>query len=119
MSDGKQYCKETYSSLEDFFPFYMTQHRSKICRILHATGTSLGIIIWFIALIIGSFKLIPLGLVVGYAFAWTGHFIFEKNRPATFKFPVYSFLSDFKMCKLVLTGQADEYYKRLGISQLD
>ena len=117
MTDGKQYYKETYSSLEDFFPFYMTQHRCKINRTLHTIGTLLGVVIWIIALLTGNFKLILLGLAVGYAFAWTGHFFFEHNKPATFKFPIYSFLSDFKMCKLVLTGQADDYYKRLGISQ--
>ncbi|MDH5582180.1 MAG: DUF962 domain-containing protein, partial [Bdellovibrionales bacterium] len=86
-----------FNSLKEFYPFYLSEHGNKICRRLHVFGTSLSIIIITLSLIFKCYWFIAVGIIQGYAFAWVGHFVFEKNRPATFKWPLYSFICDFKM----------------------
>lgn len=95
-----------YSSFKDFYPFYLGEHANLTCRRLHFAGTT-GVVI-IAALVIA--KVIPLVWlwaipVCGYGFAWVGHFFFEKNRPATFKYPFYSLLGDWVMYKDILTGK--------------
>ena len=95
-----------YSSFEDFYPFYLGEHANLICRRLHFIGTS-GIVI-VVALVIA--QVLPVVWlwaipILGYGFAWIGHFFFEKNRPATFKYPFYSFLGDWVMYRDMLTGK--------------
>ena len=85
-----------YESLSEFYPFYLSQHLHPICRLLHIIGTTLVIIMLISGLLI-DLKLLLWCPVAGYSFAWIGHFVFEKNRPATFTYPVYSLLSDFIM----------------------
>lgn len=94
-----------YSSASEFYPFYLTQHRNKTCRRLHFVGTtgSMAIIAW--GLLTQTFPLIPLGIVFGYAMAWVGHFFFEKNKPATFQYPLFSFICDFYMWYDIATGK--------------
>jgi hypothetical protein len=94
-----------YSSFREFYPFYLGEHRNRTCRRLHFVGTSaaLGCIVAAIAndnpwWLLGA-------LISGYAFAWVGHFFFEKNRPATFKHPFYSFAGDWVMYKDILIGK--------------
>lgn len=88
-----------YKTLKQFYPFYLSQHQNKVCRNLHIIGTSIAIIflIAFINSIFSSiqWKYLLLALLSGYGFAWVGHFFFEKNKPATFKYPLFSFASDF------------------------
>ena len=98
MSDGK------FQSFADFYPFYLSEHSLPICRALHYIGTSLGLSLVLYFVLLGRFASIPLALIPGYAFAWIGHFVFEKNRPATFKYPLYSFLGDWVMLKDFLVG---------------
>jgi hypothetical protein len=92
------------TSLKEFYPFYLTEHRNTTSRILHFTGTALV----FVALALGFvlnwrfFIAIPF---LGYGFAWVGHFFFEKNKPATFKYPGYSLASDFILFFELLTGK--------------
>ena len=95
-----------YSSFKDFYPFYLGEHANLICRRLHFIGTS-GIVI-IVALVIA--QVLPVVWlwaipILGYGFAWAGHFFFEKNRPATFKYPFYSFLGDWVMYRDMLTGK--------------
>lgn len=95
-----------YSSFSDFYPFYLGEHANLTCRRLHFIGTT-GIVI-VAALVIG--QVLPLVWlwaipILGYGFAWVGHFFFEKNRPATFKYPFYSLLGDWVMYKDMLTGK--------------
>ena len=86
-----------YRTFEEFWPFYLSQHSNDICRRLHVIGTLLSLV-WLTGCIIRQTPAwIFLAPVIGYGFAWTGHFGFEKNRPATFKYPRWSFLADFKM----------------------
>ncbi|MFZ8932698.1 MAG: Mpo1-like protein [Bacteriovoracaceae bacterium] len=86
-----------FNSLEEFYPFYLSEHGNKICRRLHILGTTLSLIIITLSIIFKTYWVIPFGIIQGYAFAWIGHFVFEKNKPATFKWPLYSFICDFKM----------------------
>jgi hypothetical protein len=79
---------------------------------LHFVGTTLGLMLLVYFLATGRWYYFPLFLVVGYAFAWFAHFVVEKNRPATFKYPVWSFISDLKMMWYMLTGRMGREVKR-------
>jgi hypothetical protein len=96
-----------YNTLKEFYPYYLTEHSDPICRLNHYIGTSLfiGLIVWSVMdPVWWKFLLMPL---MGYGFAWFGHFVFEKNKPATFIYPGFSFVSDFIMFYHFLTGQID------------
>lgn len=94
-----------YSSFREFYPFYLGEHRDRTCRRLHFAGTS-GALGCIVAAIVHHNPWWLLGaLLCGYAFAWIGHFFFEKNRPATFKHPFYSFIGDWVMYKDILIGK--------------
>jgi hypothetical protein len=95
----------TYSSFREFYPFYLSEHRNSICRRLHFVGTSLVIGIVFAAILHDNLSWLWFALLAGYGFAWVGHFVFEKNRPATFKHPLYSFCGDWVMWKDMLIGK--------------
>ena len=94
-----------YASFGEFYPFYLSEHSNRTCRRLHFVGTSLGLVLLLHAVSTLNFWWLLAGLLVGYAFAWVGHFVFEKNRPATFKYPLYSFFGDWVMWKDILTGK--------------
>jgi len=94
-----------YGSFSEFYPFYLSQHADRTCRRLHFVGTSLGLAAVLHAFATLNFWWLLAGLVAGYAFAWVGHFFFEKNRPATFTHPVYSFLGDWVMWRDILAGK--------------
>ena len=97
--------KKRYKSLKEFYPFYLTEHLNGTCRILHFTGTLILLIVLGWAIASQTWNALWLIPVIGYGFAWTGHFFFEKNKPATFQYPLYSLLSDFIMFKDLLTGK--------------
>jgi hypothetical protein len=94
-----------YESFSDFYPFYLSEHSDRICRRLHFVGSSLALI----CLAMLAWTLNPLWLlaaaVAGYGFAWVGHFMFEKNQPASFRQPLYSFMGDWRMFGQMLTGK--------------
>ena len=94
-----------YASFEAFYPFYIHEHSNRTCRRIHVVGTGLVIAAFVTAILTGNpwwFAAMPL---VGYGFAWVGHFFFEKNRPATFKHPFYSLLGDFVMYRDMILGR--------------
>jgi len=95
----------TFSRFADFYPFYLSQHADRTCRRLHFIGTSLGLLAFLHALSTLDFWWVPAGFAIGYAFAWVGHYFFEKNRPATFTHPLYSFMGDWVMWKDMLIGR--------------
>ena len=99
MSDTK------FTSFKKFYPYYLSEHKLKINKILHIIGSLSGLIFLIIILYSKNYKYIPLSFLFGYTFAWIGHFIFEKNKPATFKYPIYSFMGDWVMLKDVLIGK--------------
>lgn len=93
-----------FQSFSDFYPFYLSEHSNMTCRRLHVIGTFL-VFIQLFRLIMGNFNGLFYGLLCGYGFAWTGHFFFEKNRPATFTYPVWSLMGDFRMFYDCVTGK--------------
>lgn len=99
----------TYS---EFWDFYVREHSKPLTRVLHFVGTSLGLglLAWFIRQ--GTWYYLPLCFVVGYTFAWFAHFVVEKNRPATFEHPFWSFISDYKMMWYMATGRMGREVER-------
>jgi len=92
-----------YRTLREFWPYYLSEHLNPVNRALHVLG-SLGGLGWLAAAIATqTWWLVPIGLVNGYAFAWIGHFVVERNRPATFTYPLKSFLCDWIMLWRILT----------------
>ncbi len=101
------------ASLKEFYPFYLTEHRNSTSRILHFIGTSLVLLLIPAALLFHDLRLLMLIPFVGYGFAWVGHFFFEKNKPATFKYPAYSLASDFILFWDLLRGKEKFYPNKL------
>ena len=102
-----------FSSFDEFYPFYLGEHRDRRCRILHYVGSALVLLMAGIAVASGNYLLLLSLPVIGYGFAWAGHFGFEKNRPATFQYPIYSLLGDWVMLKDAVTGELDSKLKQL------
>lgn len=89
----------------EFYPYYLGEHQNRTCRRLHFVGTTLSLICLINLLFSGNLMFLLYALLFGYAFAWIGHYGFEKNRPATFKRPLYSFMGDWVMYKDIWTGK--------------
>jgi hypothetical protein len=89
----------------DFYPFYLSEHSNRVSRRLHFAGTSMALVLLIAALLTQFWWLIAVAVVQGYAFAWVGHFFFEHNRPATFKYPGFSFVGDWRLWWEILTGK--------------
>jgi hypothetical protein len=86
-----------FRSLAEFYPFYLSEHRHPVSRALHYAGTW-GSVLGVLALLAtGNLRWLLAALICGYGFAWVGHYVFEHNRPATFRYPFYSLASDFRM----------------------
>ena len=96
---------ERFASFAEFYPFYLAEHSNPVCRRLHYVGSLLVLALLGYVLATGQWLWLLALPVVGYGFAWIGHFVFEKNRPATFQYPLYSFLGDWVMLKDALTGR--------------
>ena len=94
-----------FQTFAEFYPYYLGEHSNQACRRLHFIGSSLGLALAAAAVLTGHWALLALALVQGYAFAWVGHFFFEHNKPATFKYPLMSYLGDWKMWWETLTGK--------------
>ena len=94
-----------YQSLADFYPYYLSEHSNRTCRRLHFIGSALGALTVFYGLLTAHFWFVPVGLVIGYGFAWVGHFFFEHNKPATFQYPWLSYKGDWKMWWEIATGK--------------
>mgnify|MGYP006266734547 CR=1 FL=1 len=94
-----------YASFREFYPFYLGAHSNRTSRRLHVSGTLLALALAAAALLSGRLRLLWAVPVAGYAFAWAGHYFFEKNTPATFTHPLYSLRGDFTLLYEVLTGR--------------
>lgn len=90
---------------QKFYDFYLAEHQNMACRRLHFAGSSFGLLGLAKSIKNRSAKPVLKGIAAGYACAWVGHFFFEKNKPASFKFPLKSFASDFRMYGDVLRGK--------------
>lgn len=95
---------ERYQTFAEFWPFYVCEHSLPACRALHFVGSTLALVIVAAGIFYNLWLLLAVP-VVGYGFAWFGHFVIEKNRPATFKYPLWSLVADWKMWALMLTGR--------------
>jgi hypothetical protein len=98
--------KKEFASFAEFYPTYLSEHVNRTCRELHFAGSTLALICLAGLLLTGNPWWLAGALAAGYGFAWIGHFAFEKNRPATFRHPLYSFMGDWVMYWQMLTGQA-------------
>jgi len=87
----------SFTSFKAFYPFYLSQHKHPWCRALHYVGSSLVLVTLGYCLYSRSWSLLWLLPLLGYGFAWIGHALFEKNKPATFEYPWYSFVADWVM----------------------
>jgi len=97
--------EKEYTTFEEFYPYYLDQHRNVGTRITHFVGTSLFFLLVITAIIEKEILFLPVGIVSAYLFAWIGHFFIEKNKPATFKYPWMSLKGDFKLYFEILTGK--------------
>ena len=94
MTESNPSSATEYRSFTEFYPFYLSQHANTVCRRLHFVGSLLVLAILTLSLVTGNFLWLLAIPVVGYGFAWLGHFGFEKNKPATFTYPIYSLQGD-------------------------
>jgi hypothetical protein len=107
--------KPRIQTFEEFWPYYLGEHRNAVCRLLHFAGSTLALLIVVAAALSAQPWLLVVAVVSGYAFAWVGHFFVEKNRPASFKYPLWSFAADWKMWSMILIGRLDAELSRLGL----
>jgi hypothetical protein len=96
---------QRYQSFREFWPFYLSEHANPLNRRLHFVGTTLNNLTVLGALATGHYAWLLLGPVFGYGFAWIGHFGVEHNRPATFTYPLWSLMGDYRMYGMMLTGK--------------
>ncbi len=104
-------------SFSEFWPFYVGEHRLPSNRLLHYVGTLAGLSLWVTALVKLNPWLALAAALMGYGLAWVGHFVIERNRPATFTYPLWSFFGDLKMLSFALTGRMGAEVTRLYSSR--
>jgi hypothetical protein len=96
---------KSFRSFAEFYPFYLGEHSNRTCRRLHFLGSTLALACLAALLVTGQWRYLLLGLLCGYGFAWIGHFGFEKNKPASFSRPLYSFMGDWVMYGQIWRGK--------------
>ena len=94
-----------YANFREFYRFYLSEHADRNCRRLHFIGSTLVLVVLAVALVSGQARWLWLAPLAGYGCAWIGHFAFEKNRPASFRRPLYSFRGDWAMWRDMLLGR--------------
>lgn len=107
---------ERIQRYEDFWPYYLQEHRLPATRLVHYVGTTLCVAFGVTALAIGRPALFWGMPLSGYGFAWFSHFFIERNRPATFKYPLWSLVSDFRLWGLWLSGRLSPHLLRAGVA---
>ena len=97
--------EKKYTNFKDFYPYYISEHSHKTTKLLHFIGTTFSL--YFLVNFFLSFeiKFIFYSLISGYGFAWVAHFFIEKNKLATFTYPLYSFIADHLMYIEILRGK--------------
>ena len=94
-----------FNSFKEFYPFYLSEHSKQLNKLLHVIGSVGVLCIILYSLISNNSKILYFTPLCGYGFAWIGHFFIEKNKPATFQYPLYSFMGDWVMLKDILLGK--------------
>ena len=105
--------EQRFKSFQEFWPYYVAEHSRPATRKLHAVGTTAALACIAACVSARKWKLLPLALVPGYGAAWLAHFLIEKNKPATFDYPLWSFIADYKMVGLMLAGKMDAEVERV------
>lgn len=96
---------KTFNNFKEFYPYYLKEHTDPKCRLLHFVGSALVLVLIGFVIVNRQWVWLWLLPVIGYGFAWVGHFFFEKNKPATFTYPLYSLMGDWVMFKDILIGK--------------
>jgi hypothetical protein len=96
---------DRFPTFADFYPFYLSEHTHPVSRRLHFVGTSLALMLLVAAVLTQTWWLVLVALVQGYAFAWVGHFFFQHNKPATFRYPGFSLMGDWRLWWDIVTGK--------------
>lgn len=96
---------QRYATFREFYPFYLSEHRDPKCRRMHFVGSTLALIFLIVAIATRNPWWLLAAAICGYGFAWIGHFAFEKNRPASFKQPLFSFIGDWAMYRDIWAGR--------------
>jgi hypothetical protein len=97
--------EKKYTSFAEFYPYYLSEHENSTCRLLHFIGSCLVLVVIAYTIATSQYVLLCLIPLIGYGFAWVGHFFYEHNKPATFQYPFYSLMGDWVMFKDILTGR--------------
>ena len=97
--------KQRYTTFREFYPFYLAEHRDRNCRRMHFAGSSLALLFVLVAIATRNPWWLLAAVASGYGFAWLGHFAFEKNKPASFKQPLLSFVGDWAMFRDICRGR--------------
>ncbi|MEL6688297.1 MAG: DUF962 domain-containing protein [Pseudomonadota bacterium] len=107
---------KTIKTYQDFWPYYLQEHAQPATRAWHYFGTALAVAVLIFVIATGRWMLLPLALVSGYFFAWVSHGLIERNKPATFTYPLWSLMSDFRMLWCFLTGQMGKELRKAGVA---
>jgi len=94
-----------FTRFKDFYPYYLSEHQNTTCRLLHFIGSLLIVLLLVYVVISANYMYLWFIPVIGYGFAWVGHFFYEHNKPATFQYPLYSLMGDWVMFKDILLGR--------------
>ena len=96
---------DRFQSFSEFYPYYIHEHSNRTCRRIHIVGSGLVLVLLATAVVTRNAWWLLAMPFVGYGFAWVGHFVFEKNRPATFKYPLWSLMGDWRMFFETVSGK--------------
>lgn len=116
MADTQQ-TNRPIASYRDFWPYYLQEHAKPETRAIHYAGTALSTLCVIAAVVTGRLWLVPVALAAGYGPAWFSHFFVEHNRPATFTYPLWSLVSDYRMAWTWLCGRIGTELERAGVAE--
>jgi hypothetical protein len=102
------------ANYSEFWDFYVQEHSQPLNRMLHFIGTATAVLLLAVFIWRGAWFYFPICLIIGYGFSWVGHFFIEKNKPASFQYPLWSFISDYRMMWFMLSGKINGELERVG-----
>lgn len=104
--------KPEFNTFSDFWPYYLSEHRNPTTRLMHVLGTALAMAFVLLLTWSGDLRFLAAAAASGYGLAWLSHLMIERNRPATFRYPVWSLMGDFRMFSLACTGRLEAEVQR-------